>query len=161
MNRFAATTLFGLIGLLITLIPNAAQASNYEEAWAFTCAWECGEAMFEPEYGGYTVHGYAETYNEELPASEAQAADWAYVDYWKPAGCEAFSTTFSQIVCFDTAYLRGVEGWRDMAYRYWEYSDDELACAVLRERFQLHNDGSEYSEGWLNRDISLMEMGGC
>jgi hypothetical protein len=163
MKNLIATALTGLISALIALSPIAvkpAQAS-YDAAWDFTCDWECGEAHFESEYGGYTVNGYAAEYHEELPSSEWEASAWAYDDYFAPAGCEALSTEFSQMVCFDTAYLRGVGGWQELAANYQGYGDDELACAVMRDRAYLHNDGSAYAEGWLNRDYALMDVGGC
>jgi hypothetical protein len=159
MKKWIAAALSGFVGACILLAPKPAQAA-YEDAWAFTCQWECGEANFEAEYGGYTVNGYAAEYHEELPSSEAEASSWAYSDYWQPAGCEGFSSDFSQTVCFDTAYLRGVGGWEEMANRYWGHGDDELACAVMRDRAYLHNDGSAYSDGWLNRDEALMAKGG-
>jgi hypothetical protein len=158
MKKLIAAALSSLVSVCI-LSAKPAQAS-YEEAWQFTCQWECGEAHFEAEYGGYTTHGYAAVYHEELPTSEAQASDWAYSDYWEPAGCGDFSTAFSQTVCFDTAYLRGVGGWQELADRYWSQGDDELACSVARDRAYLHNDGSVYSDGWMNRDEALMAVGG-
>jgi hypothetical protein len=160
MKKLLTVAVTAVIGSFVAIAPKVAEA-YYGEAWSFTCQWECGEANFEDEYGGYTRHGYAAVYNEALPETEDQAADWAYSDYYLAAGCDAFSTEFSQTVCFDTAYLRGVGGWEEMAHRYWSQSDDELACSVLRDRAYLHNDGSAYSAGWLNRDEALMDMGGC
>jgi hypothetical protein len=163
MKKLIATVLssLSLVAIGVFSAPKPVQAA-YEDAWEFTCQWECGEANFESEYGGYTVNGYAAEYHEELPSSETEASTWAYSDYWQPAGCENFSSSFSQTVCFDTAYLRGVGGWQEIADRYWGQGDDELACAVMRDRAFLHNDGSAYSDGWINRDESLMaEGGGC
>lgn len=161
MKKFliAAFTGLGVVGSLIVLTPQEAQA-YYEAAWAFVCDWECGEADF-PGYGGYTVHGYAEAFHDELPDSEGQAATWAYYDYWQPAGCEALSTNFSQTVCLDTAYMYGVEGWRYFSSLYQGYSDDELACAVIDERSYWRDNDSAYVWGWMNRDADLAAEGGC
>ena len=160
--------LSSMIGLCVTLAPESVYAyakaydeAQYEEAWEFVCDWECGEAAFEEYYGGYTVHGYASVYFPELPESEYEAYSWAYYDFWKTVNCEQFSTSFSQTVCLDTAFLHGVQGWHDLAASYWEYSDDGLACKVVDDRTYWHNDGSYYSHGWLNRDAALAEMGGC
>lgn len=149
-----------LVGGFVAIAPEKVQA-YFDDAWAFVCEWECGEAWFESEYGGYTLHGYASEFHEELPASKGEAADWAYYDFWQPAGCEEYSTTFSRTVCLDTAYLHGVGGWEYFESLYWDLSDDELACKVIDERAYWHNDGSQYSEGWLNRDAELAALGGC
>lgn len=167
MKRFLATAvLTGLIGLIFASSPSSAKAYteedyNYDLAWDFVCDWECGEAMFAEEYGGYTLHGYASVYHSELPDTEREAFTWAYYDFWQPAGCNAFSTHFSQTVCLDTAFLHGVEGWQEMASVYQSESDDALACSVVDDRAYLHDDGSYYSTGWLNRDAALAELGGC
>lgn len=161
MQRLISIAIVSGVTSVLTLLPSDKALAYYDIAWDFVCSWECGEAYFPYEYGGYTLHGYASTYFEELPSTEYQAYEWAYYDFWQAANCEQFSTNFAQTVCFDTAFLHGVEGWNYIASLYWGYSDDELACRVIDERAYWHDDGSAYSEGWLNRDADLAAMGGC
>lgn len=149
-----------LAGSSIVLIAQNAQAS-YEAAWDFVCEWDCGIADFEHEYGGYTVHGYSSAFFDELPSSEAQAADWAYYDYWIPAGCEGFSTGFSQTVCLDTAFFHGVGAWHQFSSLYWDYDDDTLACKVIQERAAARDPYAPYAIGWENRDKALAALGDC
>lgn len=160
MNGFIATALSGLVGVSVVLSAGSALA-YYEDAWAFVCDWECGEADFEPEYGGYTVNGYASSYFDELPASEAEAADWAYHDFWQPAGCEDLSTTFSQTVCLDTAFLHGLSAWDYFLSLYSEYPDDEMACEVIDERSYWRDPDAPYTAGWFNRDADLAALNDC
>jgi hypothetical protein len=149
-----------LVVFCAVLIPEKAQAS-YEEAWKFVCDWDCGEAMFEPEYGGYTVHGYSSSFFDKLPTSISEAEDWTYYDYWLPAGCANFSTVFSQTVCLDTAFFHGVGAWQYFSSLYWDDSDDDLACKVISERAAARDDNSPYAEGWHNRDAALAALGEC
>jgi hypothetical protein len=160
MKRLIAAAVVPGVVLVVACTADSAHA-YYEAAWDFVCEWECGEAYFPYEYGGYTLNGYASVYFDELPATEYEAYTWAYYDFWQTANCEQFSTTFSQMVCFDTAFLHGVDGWYEFANLYWGYSDDELACRVIDERAYWHDNGSPYSEGWLNRDAALADIGGC
>lgn len=163
MNRIAIGLLSGVAGVcsIMLLTAQDAKAYYYYDAWSFVCDWECGEAYFEPEYGGYTLHGYASVYHDELPPTESDAYTWAYYDYWHPAGCYDFSTAFSQTVCFDTAYMYGVNAWEDFASLYWGDSDDELACSVIDERSYWRDNSSPYVWGWMNRDAELAAIGGC
>lgn len=160
MKRILINSLLVLGSLSVVLTAEKAQAS-YEAAWSFVCEWDCGVADFEPEYGGYTVHGYSSTFYSSLPTSEAEAADWAYYDYWLPAGCAGFSTAFSQTVCLDTAFFHGLGAWQELSSLYWDYSDDELACKVVAERGAMRDPNSPYAEGWNNRDIALAALGDC
>ena len=160
MKKLTIGALSGLIGAVVVFMPDRAQA-YYDAAWDFVCDWECGEAAFEWEYGGYTVHGYAEAYHSEFPDSEWQAYNWAYYDYWLPADCEALSTHFAQTVCLDTAFFHGLSAWDYFADLYWGYSDDEMACMIIDERSYWRSYGSPYDEGWYNRDADLAAMGGC
>lgn len=160
MKQLLINTLLVLASLSAVLIPQEAQAS-YQEAWNFVCDWECGEAHFEPEYGGYTVDGYSYAFHDELPSSQAEAADWTYHDYWLPAGCNQFSTSFSQTVCLDTAFLYGVSAWEHFSSLYWSDSDDVLACNVIKERAASRDTSAPYEEGWHNRDVALATLGGC
>lgn len=139
-------------------------ASNnyrYDDAWSFTCTWDCGIATFEAEYGGHTVHGYSSTFFDQLPTSEAEAKEWAYYDFWLPAGCDGFSTLFSRTVCFDTAFLHGVGAWQYFASLYWHHSDDDLACRVIDERASARDPNAPYVAGWNNRDADLASLGSC
>lgn len=160
MKKIIVNALACLIGISVVLVPEKAQAT-YEKAWQFVCDWDCGVAVFEPEYGGYTVHGYSSSFFDEFPTSIAEAKDWTYYDYWLPAGCAGFSTTFSQTVCLDTAFFHGVGAWQYFSSLYWDYSDDELACKVIDERASSRYSGSPYAEGWHNRDAALAALGGC
>ena len=139
------------------IIPN----NQYDMAWDFTCTWDCGIADFEAEYGGYTVHGYSSTFFDEMPSSELEAKEWAYYDFWLPAGCDGFSTDFSRTVCFDTAFLHGVGAWQYFSSLYWQHSDDELACHVIKERASARDQNAPYVEGWNNRDNDLASLGPC
>lgn len=143
--------------------PEDAQPNNnrYDNAWNFTCTWDCGIASFESEYGGYTVHGYSSTFFDTLPSSETEAKEWAYYDFWLPAGCDGFSTSFSRTVCFDTAFLHGVGAWQYFSSLYWHHSDDELACHVINERAAARDPNAPYVEGWNNRDRDLASLGTC
>jgi hypothetical protein len=160
MKQLLINALLGLASLSIVLVPQTAQAS-YEDAWNFVCYWDCGEAYFEPEYGGYTIHGYSSTFYNELPSSESEAAEWAYYDYWVPAGCGGFSTSFSQTVCLDTAFFQGVSAWRHFSRLYWDDSDDVLACKVIAERAASRDPNAPYAVGWRNRDRALADLGNC
>jgi hypothetical protein len=160
MKRLLIGALLSLASLSIVLFPEEVQAS-YEKAWDFVCEWDCGIAHFEPEYGGYTVHGYSSSFYSMLPVSEAEAANWAYYDYWLPAGCSGFSTVFSQTVCLDTAFFHGVGAWHEFSRLYWDYSDDELACKVISERAAARDPNSPFAEGWKNRDNALASLGYC
>jgi hypothetical protein len=160
MKRLLINTLVCLASLSIVLTSQKAQAS-YEQAWDFVCYWDCGEAYFEPEYGGYTVDGYSSTFYSELPSSESQAAEWAYYDYWIPAGCSGFSTSFSQTVCLDTAFFHGVSAWQHFSSLHWHNSDDVLACKVIEERAAARDPNAPYAIGWSNRDRALAALGAC
>lgn len=149
----------GAVSILM-LTPEKAKAA-YDDAWDFVCTWDCGVAWFEPEYGGYTVDGYSSSFFDELPTSQEEAKDWAYYDFWVPAGCDSYSTSFSQTVCLDTAYLHGVGAWTAFASLYQDYSDDELACLVIDERAASRDPNAPYVEGWQNRDAALAALGGC
>ncbi|MEM9214525.1 MAG: hypothetical protein AAGD25_09285 [Cyanobacteria bacterium P01_F01_bin.150] len=136
-------------------------SSRYDDAWDFTCTWDCGVASFEAEYGGHTVHGYSSTFFDTLPSSEAEAKEWAYYDFWLPAGCDGFSSNFARTVCFDTAFLHGVGAWQYFSSLYWHHSDDDLACHVITERAAARNPNAPYVEGWNNRDRDLASLGTC
>lgn len=162
--KYAATlalTVLSVFGIVAVTRVDAAEASAYDESWDFVCAWDCGTAEFEPEYGGYTVHGYSSSFFDTLPASEAEAKEWAYRDFWLPAGCSALSTSFARTVCFDTAFLHGVGAWFHFWSMYQFHPDDELACRVISERAAARNPNAPYVEGWSNRDNALAELGNC
>jgi hypothetical protein len=162
MNKTAIGVLSGVVSICgITLLTTQDAQAYYDAAWSFVCDWECGEAYFEPEYGGYTLHGYASAFHDELPPTESDAYTWAYYDYWHPAGCYDFSTVFAQTVCFDTAYMYGLNAWDYFASLYSGYSDDELACRVIDERSYWRDNSSPYVWGWMNRDAELAAIGGC
>lgn len=160
MKKWMVAALSSLIAGSTLLISARAEAA-YDDAWNFVCTWDCGIALFEPEYGGYTVHGFSSTFFDQLPTSEAEAKEWTYYDYWLPAGCAAFSTFFSQTVCLDTAFLHGVGAWQYFSRLYWDYSDDELACKVIQARAKARDPEAPYVEGWKNRDAALEALGEC
>jgi hypothetical protein len=160
MKKLIANMLLCWLSLSIVLIAKEAKAS-YEEAWNFVCEWDCGEASFEAEFGGYTIHGYSSSFYDELPISEIEASSWAYYDYWLPAGCAGFSTLFSQTVCLDTAFFHGVGAWQYFSSLHWDEPDDVLACKVIDERAAARDDSTPYTEGWYNRDAALAALGNC
>lgn len=165
MKRSIVSALCSLVAVLLASSAKAVSAdydiTNYDIAWNFVCTWDCGVAMFEPEYGGYTVHGYSASFYDQFPTSEAEAKEWTYYDYWLPAGCAAFSTNFSQTVCLDTAFLHGIGAWDYFSGLYWQYSDDDLACQVIEERASARDPDAPYVEGWENRDAALAMLGDC
>lgn len=165
MKKLIVSALCSLATVLFAASTEAATTdydiADYDVAWSFVCTWDCGVALFEPEYGGYTVHGYSASFYNEFPISETEAKEWAYYDYWVPAGCAAFSTTFSQTVCLDTAFLHGVGAWQYFSSLYWQYSDDELACQVIEERAAARDPNAPYVVGWQNRDTALATLGNC
>lgn len=160
MKGLQLSVLSSLVGVISILSAEKAQA-GYDDAWAFTCSWECGEAMFEPEYGGYTVNGYASEFHPELPDSEWEAYSWAYYDYWLPAGCDRFSSTFAQTVCMDTAFLHGLSAWEYFESLYASYPEEVMACEIINERAAWRNPYAPYTIGWFNRDADLAALGNC
>ena len=150
-----------LLGLMAILPADQALASPYDDSWQFVCSWDCGIADFEAEYGGYTVHGYSSTFFDDLPDSEEEAKQWAYEDFWIPAGCNALSSTFARTVCFDTAFLHGVGAWLHFWSMFQFHPDDELACNVITERAAARNPNAPYVAGWSNRDNALAALGSC
>lgn len=161
MIRFMTMAVSGLVGIAAALIPAESALAGYEDAWAFVCEWECGEADFEPEYGGYTVHGFASGFFDELPDTEEEAALWAYYDYWQPAGCEDMSTIFAQTVCLDTAFLHGLSAWDYFSELYADYPEAERACEIIDERSYWRDPDAPYHEGWFNRDAELAALNDC
>jgi len=161
MKRWKLTVLLTLFGLITSLKTGSAVANPYDESWEFVCSWDCGVAEFESEYGGYTVHGYSSTFFDTLPSSEEEAKQWAYRDFWVPAGCNAFSSHFSRTVCFDTAFLHGVGAWIHFWSMYQFHPDDELACRVIAERAAARDPNAPYVVGWNNRDNALAALGSC
>lgn len=160
MKKLMAGAVMSCAMLAVLLTPETAQAS-YDQAWQFVCDWDCGEAVFEPEYGGYTVDGYSSSFFDVLPSSQEEAKDWTYYQYWLPAGCAGFSSVFSQTVCLDTAFFHGLGAWQYFSTLYWDHSDDALACKVIDERAASRDVNSPYAEGWNNRDAALAALGGC
>ncbi|MBF2001484.1 MAG: hypothetical protein IGS38_12275 [Synechococcales cyanobacterium M58_A2018_015] len=160
MKRLTIAALSGFVGAVTVLGAEQAQA-YYEDSWEFVCGWECGEALFEPEYGGYTVHGYAEVYHSDLPTSEGEAASWAYYDYWLPAGCDQYYSYSAQVVCLDTAYLHGLSAWEYFSSLYAHLPEEEMACRVIDERAYWRDPYAPYVEGWSNRDADLASVGNC
>jgi hypothetical protein len=163
MKRAATLTLtvLSLLGVAAIARSDAAHATPYDQSWEFVCSWDCGIAEFEPEYGGHTVHGYSSSFFDTLPSSEEEAKEWAYRDFWVPAGCNALSSSFARTVCFDTAFLHGVGAWFHFWSMFQFHPDDELACRVISERAAARNPNAPYIEGWSNRDNALAELGNC
>lgn len=161
MKRFALLTLLSLIGGIVSLNPEPAFASSFDDSWNFVCEWDCGETEFEPEYGGHTVHGYSATFFDTLPSSQQEAKQWAYHDFWLPAGCHSLSSFFARTVCFDTAFLHGVGAWLNFWSMYQFHPDDELACRVISERAAARDPDAPYIAGWSNRDNALASLGDC
>ncbi|MEO1523307.1 MAG: hypothetical protein AAFU78_21380 [Cyanobacteria bacterium J06633_2] len=161
MKFLTLVSSLSLMTAVLSIAPANTLASAFDDSWEFVCHWDCGTTDFEPEYGGHTVHGYSSSFFDTLPSSQQEAKEWAYNDFWIPAGCHNFSSFFARTVCFDTAFLHGVTDWLYFWSLYQFHPDDQLACRVIAERAAARDPNSPYVNGWANRDSALASLGHC